>query len=132
MRHATGLRSPAKASHPKRSAYKGIEPPPAKGPTTKSASPGCAAHTRERPVSKYSGLAELSQLAKAAMNFSSAHRSPSVVVTCWFQPDGRIFIPSRASLAWVLKDSGQCGLRGSGKSRVSNTAREEAKGRRAH
>ena len=40
MRQATGLRSLAKASQPRRNASSGIEPPPANGSTTKGDSCG--------------------------------------------------------------------------------------------
>ena len=70
MRQATGLRSLAKASQPSLRASSGMEPPPAKGSTTRGVCSGWAAWTNPRPVSKYSVLAALSQLAKSAMNRS--------------------------------------------------------------
>ena len=132
MRQATGLRSLAKASQPSRSASSGMEPPPAKGSTTRGVSSGWAARTSARPASRYSGLAELSQLAKSAMNFSSAGRSPSSVLTCSSHPEGRVRIDSSSSLACSVNDVGQSGSHGSGRSNASNTARDDARSRRAH
>ena len=55
IRHATGFRSDANASHPSRNASSGIEPPPANGSTTSGASSPCAACTRLRPTNKQVG-----------------------------------------------------------------------------
>ncbi len=131
-RQATGLRSLAKASQPSRSASKGIEPPPAKGSTTSGVSSGWAARTNARPVSKYSALAELSQLAKSAMNRSSVRRSPSSVATSASQPDARLRMASRVARAPSLNNTGQCGSHGSGSNSAMSTARDDASGRRAH
>ena len=67
IRQATGFRSLAKASQPSLRASRGMDPPPAKGSTTRGVCSGWAAWTSPRLVSKYSSLAELSQLAKSAI-----------------------------------------------------------------
>ena len=66
---------------------------------------GWAACTSPRPVSRYSVLAALSQLAKSAMNFSNALRKSKSVSTVESQPDARPSIPKRS--ARDLNSAGQ-------------------------
>ena len=78
-----------------------------------------------RPVSRYSVLAALSQLAKSATNMRNALRKSNSVSTVDSQPEARPSIPNRSSRARDLKSFGQRGSYGSG-----STARDDAKGRR--
>ena len=75
IRHATGLRSLANASQPRRSASRGIEPPPANGSTTSGGSPPCAARTRSRHTARKGSAADHSQAEPCARSCSRAART---------------------------------------------------------
>ena len=132
IRQATGLRSLAKASQPSRRASNGIGAAAGEGVHDQRRLLGVGGLDQPRPVSKYSSLAALSQLAKSAMNLSSVFRSPSSVLTAEFHPEGRSRIARSSSLALDLNSSGQWGSQGSGSSRAISTARDDARGRLAH
>ncbi len=150
----TGLRSLAKASAPTRKASSGIAPPPANGSTTNGRVPNappsasCAAWVSARLVSRYSGTVELSQLAKSAIKSSSAPRSSRTSskragVFRAFANRLRLSAPSNSCFsrgahasiclrALSMKDCGHCESAGSGHNAAQITARQAARGRRAH
>ena len=126
MRQATGFRSLAKASHPSRSASSGIDPPPAKGSTTKGVSSGWAAFTSPRAISRYVRFDELSQSAKSPMKCRrAARRSVSLA------PISPVSLPSR-DRAVALNSTGQWWSAGSGSNNAMSMERQAPRGRRAH
>ena len=78
-RYATGLRSRATASQPRRRASSGIEPPPAKGSSTRGARPPWAWRIRSRARSSSAGASGHSSLLKSTSRRSRALRVASSV-----------------------------------------------------
>ena len=107
IRHATGLRSLANASHPSRNASKGIDPPPANGSTTKGISSPCAALTKERLTPRWVEFAALFQFAKSAINSRIICRTPSSDSMIWSHFPGWYAMFSRILRASSLNVFGQ-------------------------
>ena len=78
---------------------RGIEPPPAKGATSRGGSSPCAARISARPVSSQVRSEARSQLAKSAMSLRRTRRNPSSGSTAVVHPFGRPCIPRRVRRA---------------------------------